>query len=387
MFGNERVYATINLDHIQNNIKEIENHISKDSKILAVVKTDGYGHGAVPIAKELEGNDCVYGYAVATIEEAMQLRQNHLTKPVLILGYSFPSAFPRIVSNEIRATVFDWDSAVLLNEEALKQRKKAKIHLKVDTGMMRIGMTPDEEGVQLSKKIALLPWLEIEGVFTHFARADEQEKQPVKEQIRKFLDFVTALKKEGLQPPMVHCSNSAGIIDLPEVNMNLVRAGIILYGLWPSEEVSKETLQLKPVMELKSTVVFVKDVPSGTAISYGGTYITKEKKKIATVTIGYGDGYPRILSNKGYVLIRGKKASIVGRVCMDQMMVDVSDIPEVSVGDSVTLVGTDGEETISMDDFSLLSNRINYESVCDVGKRVPRIYLKDKKVISVNYDN
>ncbi|MBQ8262575.1 MAG: alanine racemase [Lachnospiraceae bacterium] len=384
MFGNERVYAAINLDHLRNNIEEISKNISETTGIMAVIKTDGYGHGAIPIAAELEALPKVTGYGVATIEEAMALKRSGCKKPVLILGYSFPSAYDAIVEQDIRATVFEYESAAELSKIASQKGKTAKIHLKVDTGMNRIGMRPDESGILVTKKIVKLPGIEIEGIFTHFAKADESDKTGVNAQISKFNAFLKALEDEGIDIPIKHCSNSAGIIDIPSCNMNMVRAGIILYGLWPSDEVNKESISLKPMMELKSTVVFVKEVDEGNEISYGGTFVTGRKTKIATVSVGYGDGYPRILSNVGYVLIHGKKAPIVGRVCMDQMMVDVTEIPLVKQGDTVTLIGVDGDEEISMDDFSKLSMRINYESVCDIGKRVPRIYFKNGKEVLVN---
>lgn len=384
MFGNERVFAAINLDHLRNNIEEISKNISETTGIMAVIKTDAYGHGAIPIAAELESFSKVTGYGVATIEEAMALKRSGYKKPVLILGYSFPSAYETIVDNDIRATIFEYESAAELSKIASHKGKTAKIHLKVDTGMNRIGMRPDESGLSVVKKIAKLPGIEIEGIFTHFAKADEYDKTGVKSQIVKFNSFLKAIEDAKISIPIKHCSNSAGIIDIPACNMNMVRAGIILYGLWPSDEVNKESISLKPMMELKSTVVYVKEVDKGSEISYGGTFVTGRKTKIATVSVGYGDGYPRILSNKGYVLIHGQKAPIVGRVCMDQMMVDVTEISMVRQGDLVTLIGVDGREEISMDDFSKLSMRINYESVCDIGKRVPRIYFKEGKEVLVN---
>lgn len=376
MFGKERVYAAINLDHIHENVSNIANHISSHTKILAVLKADAYGHGAVMIAKELENMPKVFGYAVATIEEAMEIRIHRIYKPILVLSYCFPSAYDSAVSNDIRLSVFDVESAVQLNEAARTQGKIAKVHIKVDTGMNRIGLTPDEKGLAIVKEIADLPNIEIEGIFTHFARADEKDKSDTRMQLQRFLDFTRIVKEAGINIPMRHCSNSASIIELPEGNMDLVRAGIIMYGLWPSEEVSQNIVNLKPVMELKSTVCYVKEVEEGIPISYGGTYRTKGKTKIATITIGYADGYPRCLSNKGYVLIHGKRANVVGRVCMDQMMVDVTHIPDVCRGDTVTIIGEDGNEMIGMEEFSAMSERINYEAVCDIGKRVPRIYIK-----------
>ena len=378
MLSKERVYASINLDNIRDNVQNIKKNISEDTSIIAVIKTDAYGHGAVRIGLELQPMPEISGFAVATIEEAVELKNAGIYKPILILGYSFPSAFETIVLNNIRSTVFELETAIELNEVARKFNRQAIVHLKCDTGMSRIGFYPDDEGLNIVKEISKLSNITIEGIFTHFARADEQDKSHVLKQLQRFEEFLGRLDAEDINIPIKHCSNSASIIELKSANMNMVRAGIILYGLWPSDEVRRDVVELKPAMELKSTVVYVKDVKPGTQISYGGTYVSKAAMRIATVTIGYGDGYPRALSNKGYVLVRGKKANIVGRVCMDQMMIDVTDIPGVSRGDTVTLIGKDGGEYISMEEFSELSGRINYESVCDIGKRVPRIYISDK---------
>lgn len=377
MLNNERVYARINLDNIKENIININNNIKADTKILAVIKADGYGHGSVRISKELETLDCIFGYAVATIEEALEVKNAGAKKPILILGYSFQKSFEAIIENDIRSTVFEIETANLLNEVAKKLGKIAKVHLKVDTGMSRIGMQPDDDGLSIVDEISKMSNIEIEGIFTHFARADEYDKTHVLKQLKLFTDFTNRIEALGINIPFKHCSNSAGIIELKEANMNLVRAGIIMYGLWPSDEVSKDIIDLKPAMELKSTIVFIKDVEPGRQISYGGTFVVKEPMRIATVSVGYADGYPRCLSNKGYVLVRGKKAPIVGRVCMDQVMIDVTNISDASRGDTVTLIGEDNGEYLSMDEFSILSDRINYESVCDIGKRVPRIYIKN----------
>lgn len=372
---NKRVYATVNIDAIKHNIKAISENVAKGTRILAIIKADGYGHGAVRIARELEFVNTIYGYAVATIEEAVELRENNIRKPILILGYIFPDEYDTLIKHEIRATVFDMEAARELGKHARKLGKMAYVHLKVDTGMGRIGFRADESGLETAKAIYDMEGVEVEGIFTHLARADEADKTSVNAQIALFKDFVARAAARGMQIPIKHCSNSAGIVDHQEANMDMVRAGIILYGLWPSSEVDKDKIELKPAMEIKSSVVFVKDVEPGTQISYGGTYEAKEKRRIATIGIGYADGYPRSLSNKGYVLIRGQRAYVVGRVCMDQMMVDVTDIPGVIRGDEVTIIGRDGNDQITFDDFAGLSHTINYESVCDIGKRVPRVYI------------
>ncbi len=378
MLHQERVFATVNLDHIHYNIRRIRERIPKHCKIMAVIKADGYGHGAVRIAQELSGVDAVWGYAVATIDEALEIIEQGIGKPVLILGYTFPSTIPLAVEYGIRVTLFDRDSAELLNETAQRSGKKAKVHIKLDTGMGRIGIQPDESGMDFVRQVAALDGIEMEGIFTHFARADETDKTAAKEQYARFSRFCDRLEAEGIHIPLKHCANSAAIMEMKETHLNLVRSGIITYGLRPSEEVDVSPMQLKAAMEIKASVIHVKEVPAGTPISYGGCFVTGRPSRIATLSVGYADGYPRCLSDKGSVLIHGKRFPVVGRVCMDQMMVDVTDAEEVKQGDLATLVGQDGDECITMDEFAALSQRINYESVCDIGKRVPRVYIRNK---------
>lgn len=375
-----RGYALVDLDAIVSNIKAMAVHIKPGTRILAVVKTDAYGHGCIPIAKALEKLDFMYGFAVATPEEAFELRESGIILPILILGYAFPYSFKELVAQDIRPAVFTLDAAKQLSEEAVSQHKKAKVHIKVDTGMGRIGILPDEEGFAFVKELAALEGIEIEGIFTHFARADEKDKSAAKKQMALFKAFTERLEKElGLNGLIKDCSNSAGILEIPEANMDVVRAGIILYGLAPSEDVDMHIIPLKPALSLLSTVVYAKWLPKGYPISYGGTYVTDKPTRVATVPLGYGDGYPRSLSNKGYVLIHGKKAPILGRVCMDQFMVDVTDIPEAEYGSKVTLIGKDGEEQITADELGRISGRFNYELMCDLGKRIPRVYIGENK--------
>lgn len=375
----DRVWAEVDLDAIAFNIDNIKKQIQENTQIVAVIKADGYGHGAVPVAKLLENDSRVWGYAVATTQEAMTLRQNGIKKPVLILAYAFPSSYEELIQNEIRLTAFTLDMAQALSKEAVKQGKHCKIHIKMDTGMTRIGMQPDSDSIAVIKRIAALENIELEGIFTHFARADEDDRTKAYEQLRQFQDFIARLEETtGILIPMKHCSNSAGIVEMPEANMDAVRAGIILYGLWPSDEVREHgKIALKPSLRLKSRVVYIKTVPAGREISYGGTFTTKRKTRVATICIGYGDGYPRSLSNKGHVLINGQKAPILGRVCMDQFMVDITDIEgTVQTEDEVTLIGKDMGEEITMEALGALSGRFNYELACDLGKRIPRVYLK-----------
>lgn len=376
-----RVCAKINLNHITYNIEQMRNHISKDTKMILVVKADGYGHGASRIAKETEKMDCVWGYATATLDEAVLLRKAGIKKPVLVLGCTFPEQYESAVENEIRMTVYTEQSANDISQIASRRKKEALIHIKLDTGMSRLGFQTGEESVEVIERISHLPGIEIEGIFTHFAKADELDKSFTKRQMEEFLWMTKRLKEKGVTPVFRHCSNSAGIIDHPEANMDLVRAGIALYGLYPSDEVVKSNLDLRPAMSLVSSIVHTKWIEPGAVVSYGGCFCAQKRTKVATIPVGYADGYPRSLSDKGYVLIHGKKAPILGRVCMDQMMVDITEIEKAGFLDEVVLVGESGDERIAVEDLSNLSGRFNYEFLCDLDKRIPREYIKDGKVI------
>ena len=376
-----RVHADIDLDAVLFNFEQMSKNLPDGTKIMSVVKTDAYGHGAVPLATVVEPLEYLWGFATATVDEAVELRLSGIKKPILVLGYSFSECYPQLIAYDIHQTVFTYESAEALSKEAVRQNKKAVIHIKLDTGMGRIGYQDAESAVSDLLKIKELPMIEIEGVFTHFANADVADKTYTFKQIEKFEEITKAMEEAGIHIPLKHCSNSAGIIELPERKFDLVRAGIISFGMWPSNEVKQEAVQLKPILSLKSHVVYVKEVPAGTSVSYGSTWTAAETRKIATVPVGYGDGYPRKLSNKGYVLINGQKAPIVGRVCMDQLMVDVTDVTEeVKRGDRVTLIGQDGEYTITAEELGDLSGRFNYELMCDLGNRIARIYYKDGKI-------
>ena len=376
----DRIYAAIDLDAISHNMNKISENLSKKTKIISVVKTDGYGHGAVPIAKELESKNYMYGFATATAEEALILRKAGIKKPILVLGYVFPYAYEQMIQNEIRFAVFREDMLSLIEEEADKQNKKAKVHIKVDTGMSRIGIFPDEKGCKFVENVLQYKHIEIEGIFTHFAKADYEEKADANKQLLVFHNFCKELEnKLQIQIPIKHCANSAATLEMPETHMDVVRVGISTYGLWPSDEIKKTSCDLKPAFSLHSHIVYLKTLDAGKEISYGGTYITKKTTKVATIPVGYGDGYPRTLSNIGYVLIHGKKAPILGKVCMDQFMVDVTAIENVKEGDEVVLIGTSGQKTITMEALGDLADRFNYELACVIGKRVPRIYYKDGK--------
>ena len=355
-------------------------NIKDGTKIMAVIKADGYGHGSVQIAEMLEGKDYIWGFAVATLDEAIVLRAEGIKKPVLVLGCVFPDQYMEMLKNDIRMNIYTEEMAESISSMAAREGMTAYMHIKLDTGMGRLGFDKTERSVEAITRISKMRNVNMEGIFTHFAKADEIDKTFTFKQLDDFCWMVEQLKENGVTFEYEHSSNSAGIIDVKEANFDLVRAGISIYGLYPSEDVKKENVKLKPAMVLKSHVAFVKEIEPGTSVSYGGTFVAKEKMKIATIPVGYADGYPRNLSNNGYVLIRGKKAPIVGKVCMDQFMVDVTHIEGVCFGDRVTLIGQDGNETITVEELSELSGRFNYEFICDLGKRIPRVYVKDGKV-------
>ena len=380
----QRVYAQIDLDVIRNNVICMREHMAPHTKIMAVLKTDGYGHGCIPIAKCIDGLECIYGYGVASAEEALILRKEGISKPILILGYTFSDSYEPLIREEISLTLFREDTLWQLSKAAEKVGRKAKVHIKVDTGMGRIGISPDDTGLILIQKAMEMKNIEIEGVFTHFAKADEKDKTHAIHQLTVFQEFLQRIERElGLHIPIKHCANSAAVLEIPSTQMDMVRPGAILYGLWPSGEPNPEIMKLKPALSLHSHVIFVKNLYKGQSVSYGGTFTAKKEMRVATIPLGYGDGYPRMLSGKGHVLIRGKKAPILGRVCMDQFMVDVTEIPGVTEGDLVTLIGTDGAEQITAELLGELSGRFNYELVCCLGKRIPRVYVSGGSISAV----
>lgn len=376
-----RVCARIDLDAIEYNMEMMHKNTREGVSMISVIKTDGYGHGAVQIARMLEPKDYIWGYAVATLDEAVVLRKRGIKKPILVLGCIFPDQWEAAITHEIRFTVYTKEMAEGISELAGKLGKDAYVHIKLDTGMSRLGFLIQEESAEIITEITRLPGLIMEGMFTHFAKADETDKTFTNKQYEGYLWMKKQLEENGVTFQYYHCCNSAGIIDVKEANLDLVRAGISTYGLYPSEEVEKENVPLKPALELVSHVAHVKWVDEGTPVSYGGTYITKRRTRIATIPVGYGDGYPRSLSNKGYVLIHGKEAPILGRVCMDQFMVDVTEIEDVAFGDVVTLVGENEGAHLPVEVLSDLSGRFNYEFVCDLGKRIPREFIRHGEVV------
>lgn len=376
----DRVYAEIDLDAMTSNITQIMNKM-QPAKVMAVIKADAYGHGALRTVKELSSLG-VYAFGVATAEEAITLRREGVTQPILILGYVFESSFDELIINNIDFTLFDLETAVKLQEHARKLRRTVLVHIKVDTGMGRLGLQPNDEGIAVIKEIDLFKNIKIDGMFTHFACADSKDKTSVNRQISVFSDFVEKVRSAGVELPVVHCYNSAAVMEFDKPLFDMVRCGIIIYGLKPSPEVCGSGLALKPVMSIKSRVTYVKKVGKGFPVSYGSTFVTDKETEIATIPVGYADGYPRLLSNKGRVIVNGRYAPIIGRVCMDQFMVDVTGFG-VKRGDTVILMGSDGDKCVSAEEIGDISGRFNYELICDINKRVPRVYIKDGKIVDI----
>lgn len=372
-----RTWAEIDLDAAEKNFESVRRALPPEMKIATVVKANAYGHGAVRFAKLLE-NKTDY-FAVAMTEEAMELRNNGIKTPILILGHVSEFDFAELVSNSVTCTVCDFDEANAISREAIRQNKCADIHIAVDTGMSRIGFDITDESVEEIKKINRLEGVKIEGVFSHFAASDTRDREYARLQLRRFTQFCEKLEKNGIEIKLKHLYNSAAIADFtPQFDM--VRQGIILYGLKPSDEVEYKNMKpTVPVMSLKTRVTQIRELPSGVPVSYGCTYVTDKNTRVATLCAGYADGVPRLISNKGSVLIKGKKAPIIGRVCMDQFMVDITDIPDVKTGDVATVFGSDGELTITADEVAQQAQTIGYEIICNINRRVPRIYIKNGK--------
>lgn len=383
-----RTWAEVDLDAIKNNYLAIRNQVNQKSQIMCVIKADGYGHGAVYLGQFYEklGAD---RFAVSNIEEALQLRNNGITKPVLILGFTPASMAKELSENHITQAVFSEDYARELSDFAVKENVTVRIHIKLDTGMSRIGFMyqnteRDKTSLEQIKRVCSLPNLEYEGIFTHFAVSDEAEegKKATLKQFECFKTAVETLESSGIHFKLVHCANSGAVIDYPQAYFDCVRAGIILYGLSPSPKLAGK-LNLQPAMQIKSVIAQIKTVEPDTPVSYGGTYVTDKPVKLATVPIGYADGYTRSLGNRAYMTIQGQKAPVVGRVCMDQLMLDISNIDHVQVGDEVIVIGDGKNNTMSFDEMAQLTGTINYELVCLVGKRVPRVYLRHGKSVGI----
>jgi len=380
-----RVYAEININNIIDNLANIKKHVGEDTNVMLVIKADGYGHGAIPISKALNHEDIDY-LGVATIDEAVSLREVGIELPILVLGFTPEDRYEDLINYNIAQTIYQESMVERLSEVAVSLEREAVVHIKIDTGMNRIGFISTPETVHIIDQISKMEGIIIEGLFTHFSKADEGTRDYTDNQINIFNHMVVALSEIGIKPPIIHLSNSAGMIDYRKAHGNMVRVGIALYGLYPSDEVNHKDILLKPSLSLKSHVIFVKDINTGDKVSYGGIYTATSKRRVATVPVGYGDGYPRALSNIGRVIINGQYAPIIGRICMDQFMVDVTDIGEVNCNDLVTLIGEDQGISITVEEIASLRDTINYEIICQLGKRIPRVYMRDQKIIeTVDY--
>lgn len=380
MTDEERVLAIVDLDAIASNIKNIRAKVDKNSGIIGIIKADAYGHGSVETAKVLLDNGADW-LAVAVVDEGLNLRKNGITAPILLLGYTPELRLNDVINNGFIQTVYSYDTAKKLSDAASALGKKAVIHIKIDTGMGRIGYRVNEESADEIVKISKLPNIDVNGMFTHFSTADEADKAYTLEQYNKFVKMNDMLEERGLHIPVKHAANSAAIMDFDNMMFNMVRPGIILYGAYPSDEVKKENLSLSPAMSIKTHVSYVKDVNEGDSISYGRKYTAPSKRRIATIPVGYADGFIRAYSKGGKVLVRGEYAPIVGRICMDQFMVDVTDTDGVEVNDEVVLMGKQGDKEITADFIASVLDTINYEVFCTLSKRVPRQYIQNGKIV------
>jgi alanine racemase len=380
-------WAEIDLGALAHNYRELRRVTASSAAMMAVVKADGYGHGATQVARVALENGVQF-LAVARMDEAVRLRKAGISAPILLFGYSLPAYVDILASQDIRAALNSLDGARIISVEAARRNATVKAHIKVDTGMGRLGLLTDEIAVQtvsgeqfnrtINEILAInaLPGIEVEGIFTHFASSDSRDKDHAKIQLSRFIKLLETLKEHSLRVKYRHAANSAAIIDMPESHLDLVRPGIAQYGLWPSDEVHKERIDLRPVMSIKSRIIQVKEVGAGFAVSYGSTYVTPRPTRIATIPIGYADGYDRILSSKGHMLIQGMRAPIIGRVCMDFTMIDVGHVPDVHLEDEVVILGSQGDETITADEIAKRVGTINYEIVSSLTSRVPKMYVR-----------
>ena len=377
MLGYERTYAEVDLDAISHNIGAVRQRAA-GKKLLCVLKADAYGHGATAIARRLQGACDFFG--VACMEEAVELRRQGIDKPILLLGYTSPREFPLAVRYDLRTAIFRREDGEALNAEALRQGRQAKVHFAVDTGMSRIGFQVTREAAEDCRYLAGLTGIRAEGMFSHYATADEKDLTRARAQYEKFCEFDRMLRELGVKIPLRHLDNSAGIMNFGG-EFEMVRSGIVTYGLYPSSEVDRRLLPLEPALQWKTSVSFVKWLEPGREVSYGGTYRTESRRRVATVPVGYADGYPRRLSGAFCVLILGRRAPILGKVCMDQIMVDVTQIPGVEAETPVTLVGRDGNETITVEDIARTAGTFNYEFICGIARRVPRMYRAGGRIV------
>lgn len=381
-----RAWAEINLNAIAHNVREIRKLTGNHVEMMGVVKADAYGHGVLEVVRTLLDNG-VTQLAVSMLDEAIQIRKMGIDVPILILSHTDPARAEEIIENELTQTVFSFDLPQALSAASVRLGKSVKVHIKVDTGMTRVGFMPGYNAVKNIMEIGRMPGLIIEGIFTHFASADECDRDYTNMQFERFMSLCTELGRVGIHIPLKHACNSAGTIQYPEMHLDMVRPGVILYGLFPSQDVDRDIIHLEPAMTLKANVILVKDVEPDVCVSYGRIFRTSRQSKIATIPIGYADGYTRLLSNKGRMLVNGEFAPVVGRICMDQCMIDVTDLEhEVHVGDEVVIFGSQNGSCIGVEELAAQIGTINYELICIIGKRIPRVYLKDGEICSVlNY--
>jgi alanine racemase len=373
-------WAEVSLESIQHNVQQFRSYIGRSTKLMAVVKADGYGHGAVEIAKAamLSGGDYL---AVALLDEALELREAGISEPILVLGYTSVQSVKKAITENISLTVFSEDVLNEIIEQARQLRQTASVHIKIDSGMSRIGVTSEETALTLAKKAVNAPFVYLEGIFTHFANADSKDPSYTRQQFEKFTAIIEFIEKENILIPIKHCCNSAATMNFPDMHLDMVRVGIALYGLYPDDSLKGHAIQLEQAMSFKTKIAALKTVPASQPISYGCTFVPSSDCVIATLPVGYADGVSRLLSNRGTMLVRGQSAPVAGRVCMDQMMIDVTAIPSVSLGDIVTIFGQSSDAFQSVDTIASLMGTINYEVVCLIGKRVPRVYMKEAPLI------
>lgn len=381
-----RAWAEINLDNIAHNVREIRRLVGKRTEIMAVVKADAYGHGVLETVNTMIENGATR-LAVSLLDEAIQLRKIGISVPILVLSHTSPQRADELIEYSITQTVFSTEMATMLSDAAISMGKRIHVHIKIDTGMSRVGFLPGYSAVKEVTEIQKLPGIVVEGIFTHFATADEKDRAYTRYQMELFESIINELNRIGILIPIRHVSNSAAILQYPEYTLEMVRPGIILYGIYPSDEVDRSVIDLKPAMTLKAKITMVKWIEKDTAVSYGRKFISKRPTKLATVPIGYADGFSRLLTGKSRMLVNGQYAPVVGSICMDQCMIDITDVEgEVSVGDEVVILGRQGENEITADEIAGLMGTIPYETVCIIGKRIPRVYFRDNKIVNVlNY--
>nr|WP_300003872.1 alanine racemase [Tissierella sp.] len=369
----------INLDNLAYNMKILRDHTDEKTLIMAIVKANGYGHGAISASKVFLENGADR-LGVSILPEGMELRNAGIEAPILILNYTPPSQYEHIIEYDLTQNIYCYGDAKLLSQTAALLKKEVNIHIKIDTGMCRIGFLPTEESIEDIIKISKLPYINIDGIFTHFAKSDEEDKSFTKLQFKRFIDIIDILEKKGVHIPIKHASNSAAALDIEDYNLDMIRPGLLLYGHYPSEEVHKKNLDIKPAMTLKCSISHIKTIPEGSGVSYNHVYVTKGERKIATLPIGYADGYSRMLTGKAQVYIKGNRVEVVGKICMDQMMIDITDIDDVAIGDEVILFGYEEENCPSVEDIAAWIGTSNYEIVCMMSRRVPRIYIRNNKL-------